>query len=153
SFLAMLLCGLTPAARLLRAKERLRLMPGSPGTGRTLASARLRSALVIAELSLAMVLLAGAGLMTRTYYAITHVELGFDPSHLLHAQLLVPNGAGPLATKELLSAIRRIPGVIDASLSFENPGLNGGPALNLEIPGRAHAGRWSALLEACDEAY
>jgi putative ABC transport system permease protein len=63
---------------------------GRGGGAATRATARLRSALVVAELSLAIVLLAGAGLMIRSFAALRHVQLGFEPDHALMAQVSIP---------------------------------------------------------------
>jgi putative ABC transport system permease protein len=51
---------------------------------------RLRSALVVAEIAAAMVLLAGAGLLTRSFLRLASVDLGFDPHGVLTVR--IPNG-------------------------------------------------------------
>jgi putative ABC transport system permease protein len=49
--------------------------------GRTVAPRKsLRSVLVVAEVALAMVLLVGGGLMTRSFWRLAHVNLGYDPT-------------------------------------------------------------------------
>ena len=53
---------------------------------------RLGSNLVVAELTVAVVLLAGAGLLGRSFYNILHVPLNFDPNNLASAFLMIPNG-------------------------------------------------------------
>ena len=53
---------------------------------------RLRNALVIAEVALSLVLLAGAGLMMRTFIAMQQVDLGFQPNNLLLTRLPLPKG-------------------------------------------------------------
>ena len=53
------------------------------GSGR-----KLRSALVLAEVSLALVLLAGAGLLMRTFTSLLKVDLGLDPRNLMTAGIL-----------------------------------------------------------------
>ena len=55
------------------------------------ASRRLRNALVIAEVSLASVLLIGAGLMLRTFLNLIHLDPGFREDHVLTASLSLPH--------------------------------------------------------------
>jgi putative ABC transport system permease protein len=132
-----LLCGLAPALRATRLK---------PGR------VRLRGGLVVVEVALSMVLLIGAGLMTRTLFAITHVDLGFNPSNLLETRLVVPRGQDTLLI-EVRDRVGRMPGVIGASLTMESPPFFGGSAVDLDVPGKSHSGRWSALLQFCDDSY
>lgn len=81
------------------------LLPALRSTGRDIASAmksggcggpggvehgRLRSALVVAEISLSVVLLAGAGLLVRTFVALSETNLGFDPRSILTFQVALP---------------------------------------------------------------
>jgi predicted permease len=52
---------------------------------------RLGANLVVAELSIAMVLLVGAGLLGKSFYHLLHVETGFDTSHLATVQVMAPD--------------------------------------------------------------
>jgi predicted permease len=54
---------------------------------------RMGSNLVVAELSIAVVLLVGAGLLGKSFYLLLHVENGFDPTHLATIQAAIPNAA------------------------------------------------------------
>ncbi len=78
-----LLFGLTPAlsASGIAIQDTLRNsgLAHSPGRG----AARLRKALVVAELGMSLVLLVGAGLLARSLFRLAHAELGFSPDHLL----------------------------------------------------------------------
>jgi predicted permease len=78
--------GLAPALRASRpdVMEMLR------GSGRTtgLGGGGLRNAVAVVEVALSFVLLIGSGLMVRSFIALQHVELGFDPNHVLTFQLL-----------------------------------------------------------------
>ncbi|MGE5205980.1 MAG: FtsX-like permease family protein, partial [Chlamydiota bacterium] len=90
-------------------------------------SRRLRMLLVIAEISLAVIPLAGAGLMVRTLRALMDQDLGFRPQHVLTAKLSLP----PLrySTPEqqrtfcaqFLQALQAIPGVRSAGLASGLP--------------------------------
>ena len=85
--------GLAPALRasstdlLTSLKEAGR---GSRGAGR-----RTRSALVVAEVALAFVLLIGAGLPLRSFSRLMAIDLGFDPSHVVTMRLNLPNARYP----------------------------------------------------------
>ena len=54
---------------------------------------RLGGNLVVVELTVAVVLLSGAGLLAKSFYKLLHVETGFDTSHLATAFVMIPDGA------------------------------------------------------------
>jgi putative ABC transport system permease protein len=62
---------------------------------------RLRSVLVVAQVALALVLLVGSGLLVRTFARLQQVDLGFDPTHTLTAQIVLP-GATYTGNERLL---------------------------------------------------
>jgi putative ABC transport system permease protein len=78
--------GIAPALRASRPD----VMGMLRGSGRTtgLAGGGLRNAVAVIEVALSFVLLIGSGLMVRSFIALQHVELGFDPNHVLTLQLL-----------------------------------------------------------------
>ena len=87
-----LLFGVAPALHATRADVQETLKEGGRGgSSVSHSSARVRNALVIAETSLALVLLAGAGLMVRSFAALEHVDLGFRAEHVLTARLSLPS--------------------------------------------------------------
>src|SRR5262249_35839564 len=72
-----LVFGAAPALHALRANVQETLKEGGRGgSGQARSTARLRSALVVAEITVALVLLVGAGLMVRSFTALEHVNLG-----------------------------------------------------------------------------
>ena len=85
-----LVCGLIPALAATRTGVNEALKEG----GRTGTSgsghARLRSALVVAELAVALVLLCGAGLLLRSFEKLRAVDLGFRTDHVLTASYSLP---------------------------------------------------------------
>jgi putative ABC transport system permease protein len=94
-----LLFGVAPAYQATRGDVQETLKEGGRGGSRvSQASARLRSALVIAEMSLALVLLAGAGLMVRSFAALARVDLGFRPEHVLTGRVALPGRKYPSDT-------------------------------------------------------
>jgi len=86
---AGLLCGLVPAAFLSATDLRSALGQGSRTTG-TARSRRLRAALVVSEVALAFLLLTGAGLLTKSLWNLSQVDVGIDPSHVLTFDLAPP---------------------------------------------------------------
>jgi putative ABC transport system permease protein len=94
--------------------------------GASAASHRLRRALLAAEVALALVLLAGAGLMVRTLGRLAGVELGFQPDHVFHARLAIPevrrDDARRIATTDaIIARVRAIPGVVSAAAGYSIP--------------------------------
>jgi putative ABC transport system permease protein len=110
---------------------------------RTVAGARhntLRNSLVIAQISLALLLLTGAGLLIRSFQQLLHVDPGFQSNNLLTMELRLPNSrydkAVQLATFEtqLLERIRALPGVISAGAVNSLPiaGFQGASIISIE---------------------
>ncbi|MGH9475470.1 MAG: FtsX-like permease family protein [Terriglobales bacterium] len=86
---------------------------------------RSRSVLVTAEVALALVLAAAAGLIGRSFYALAHTDPGFNPDGVLTAQLSLPQSI-PLARRAavfraFLDRIRALPGVAGAGAGAEQP--------------------------------
>jgi predicted permease len=132
SVLATLAAGVTPALRASMAdpqstiREGGRSVTGGRGTG------RLRSTLVIIEVALAVLLIAGAGLMIRSFRTLTAVDPGFRPDGVLMADVTLPGGDYDdtrvyQAQQDLLDRMAALPGVHDAAMTsslplFETPG-------------------------------
>jgi predicted permease len=122
-----LLCGLIPAFAASRTPVNEALKEG----GRTGTSggghARLRSALVIAELAVALVLLTASGLLLRSFEKIRAVELGFRTDHLLTASYGLPHqqystqAAADAFDAALLSKLQQLPGVQAAGITDALP--------------------------------
>jgi putative ABC transport system permease protein len=115
--LAAVISGLVPALQLARTDPQEALRDGSRtatshGQGRA-----MRRALVAVELTLAMVLLAGAGLMGRTLVALQAVDPGFDPANVLALTVAVDGlpQAQPARRvpyfEQVATALGRVPGV------------------------------------------
>ncbi len=134
SLFTMLAAGLLPALR----ASRLHLSPAlkgeaSGGSGRS----RLRGALLITQIAASQFLLAGTGLLIKSYFEVQRIRPGFDTGrHVLFASLL-PNTEHPETKYEnLLAGIRAVPGVRRVT-AVRNPPLSGsgtGPQ-QVSIPG------------------
>jgi len=77
---------------------------------------RLRSALVVSEVALALILLIGTGLMLRSFVRLQTVDPGFKPDHLLTMEISLPEARYPDPQKatfftQLLERVRTLPGV------------------------------------------
>lgn len=90
SILTGVLFGLAPAADAWRLNLTGTLRDGGRTTAGT-STARVRDALVVSEVALALVLLAGAGLLLRTLNRLMNVPLGFQSEHLLTARISLPD--------------------------------------------------------------
>jgi macrolide transport system ATP-binding/permease protein len=88
--MAALLLAATSTLRLSFQKIRDGLAEGDRGASGRLWR-KLGANLVVVELALAVVLLAGAGLLGRSLYRLLHVPLGFDPSHLATVTVMAPD--------------------------------------------------------------
>src|SRR6185312_2198529 len=83
------LFGLIPALHAMGAGVNDALKEGGRGANATRSGGGVRRVLVTAQVALAVMLLVGAGLLTRSFTELTRVQLGFDPAHVVTAQLRV----------------------------------------------------------------
>ncbi|MGE0362404.1 MAG: ABC transporter permease [Vicinamibacterales bacterium] len=111
--------GMLPAVRAAR-DLRQRMHESSGATGSPYAH-RVLSVLVVAEVALALVLLVGAGLMTRSFQKLLQVSPGFDATNLVAARVLLPTtkyNQRPAVARfyeDVVERLRRAPGVTEAS--------------------------------------
>jgi len=118
-----IIAGLAPALGSSAPDLNRSLKEGSRGAGEGVERHRLRSVLVVSEFALALILLAGAGLMIRTLILLGRVDLGFNPHNVLTmtVPLLGPRyqeqGAQAEFFTALLERVKTLPGVQWASIS------------------------------------
>jgi len=145
ALLTGLLCGLAPAFAAIRTSVNETLKEG--GRTRTSGSghARLRSALVVAEIAVALTLLTASGLLLRSFEKMRDVKLGFRPDNTLAALYVLPQqqyrrqSAIDEFTKTLLSDLGQLPGVDAVGITSFLPaaGNNWGTVFTIEgyVPG------------------
>ena len=103
---------------------------------------RFRNALVIVETCLALVLLAGAGLLMRTFINLQHVSAGFQPEHVLTLRTDLPSKRYPDDAasirfyKNLVERLKALPGVQSAGISSDIPWTGYDENSNFDIEGR-----------------
>jgi len=90
SLLTGVIFGLLPAWSASRAAVSAGLKEGGRSASASRSQLRLRNAFVIGELSVALVLLVGAGLLVKTFWKLRNVESGFNPTNLLTMRVELP---------------------------------------------------------------
>ena len=159
-----LLFGLLPALRASGLNLTDALREGSQqatvGGGRQ----RLRGALVVAEVALAVILVVGAGLMVRTLSALGRIDLGFAPDHVLTLRLSVPTARYDTPERvvsfyrDLMMRVRVLPGVESAGVVRVLPLATtiGDYGLDIEgyeeRPGANAKGDWQIVSDGAFEA-
>jgi putative ABC transport system permease protein len=119
------------------------------GRGMAARQSRLRSALIIGQVAVALVLLVGAGLMTKSFWMLLKVSPGFRTEHILTARLSLPPqylngyafGTGKhrrisAFQRELLERVRGIPGVQSAAFTAYLPLSGADNSWAFDIEGR-----------------
>lgn len=133
--------GLVPAWHATRGTLHDELKEGTRGNSgaRSLA----RNALVVGQISLAIVSLVGAALFVRTFINLDDYEVGFDPAPLVTMRVFfsgeeyAPEGAKARATREIVERFERLPGVRGVFASNMVPLDGGGSGGPLQIDGVA----------------
>ena len=126
SVLTGLLFGAAPGAAAARTDLHDTLKQGGRG-GTGLRSARLRNALVAAEVALAVLLVIGSGLLLRTLAHLQSIDPGFEPAHVLTMSTPLPRPRYQDAVKReqffqrVLDGVQAIPGVASAAYTSNLP--------------------------------
>lgn len=127
------------------------------------AATRFRATLVVVQVSLALVLLIGAGLMVRSIAKLSAVDAGFNPDNVITASIDLPSGTYSadsgtvtLFYNQLLQSIRAIPGVQAAGMATWVPLTGIGAGTGFTVVGRPApaAGEGpTAVIRAVDPGY
>ena len=141
SIITGLLFGLAPALHASRADLSATLKESASRSGSGLRQNKARGLLVIAEMALAMVLLAGAGLLIRTFAGLQSVVPGFDAHNVITMETSLTgtrfdhSAAISEVARQVLERVHAIPGVEAAAASSYLP-LDSGLGLGFVIVGR-----------------
>jgi predicted permease len=131
--------GLVPAIRASSPELQQSLREGARGS--TSGTGGLRNTLVVAEVAMAMILVVGAGLMTRSFVKLLQVDLGFTPSHRVAVNYSIStarHATGPemrQTYRDMLEKVRTVPGVIAAGAVRDLPFRGDGERLGFVPPG------------------
>ncbi len=137
--------GLVPALRAARTDLQGVMREGGRRSGSGVARDRMRTALVAAEVALAVTLIVGAGLLLRAAWHLQGVALGFEPAGVLTARVTLPDGAYPTGERVLqafdamLERLQATPGVTAAGFTSQVPMGPGGSGNGLLPTGRPRA--------------
>jgi predicted permease len=137
-----LLFGLAPALGATRENLVEALKEGGQRFGSGPAAQKLRSALLVSEVALALVLVIAAGLLVRTFQHLLKVDPGFNTSRVLMFELTLPGARYPdkdslaVAYRKVLESLRDLPGVQAAGLGSPMPMSGGQESSAFLIPGR-----------------
>jgi macrolide transport system ATP-binding/permease protein len=133
-----------PALSLPRANLRLGLADGGFATTGKMCR-RAGAKLVVVELATTMVLLAGAGLLAKSFYNLLHVNIGFVSTHLATLQLAAPeskysNPEQAIALqRDIVGRLRSLAGVIGVGAASALP-VSGDPLTQIGFVGRPSLG-------------
>jgi putative ABC transport system permease protein len=151
ALLTGLIFGLAPAIQTARQNVNESLGKGGRGGGSGV-SGRLRNVLVVSEVALALVLLAGAGLMIRSMASLLSISPGFRTDHLLtmHINLNAPKYQDEKRAKafvdELLDRVARVPGVQSVAMGSGLPMLDRISATPFRVEGTPAPANGTGLL-------
>jgi putative ABC transport system permease protein len=150
SLLTGLLFGLFPAWRVTRFDVNAALKESSGRSGTGLKHSRIRGVLVIGEIALAVILLAGATLMIRTFASLRSVNPGINPSNVLTMRTAISGSRYNTSAKvesmvfQATDRIQALPGVLVASCAVSVPMDQVGIDMPFSIMGRTPKinGKW-----------
>ena len=141
SLLTGILFGFAPALQFSRSEVQDSIRETGRGTVGTVRHRRFRQALIIAEVALSVVLLAGAGLLFRSFMRLQSVETGFASEQVLTARVS-PSGTNFRNDSDYINFYQRViektsalPGVLDVGAINTLP-LDRGPTVGFRIEGR-----------------
>ncbi|MGB8541760.1 MAG: ABC transporter permease [Candidatus Acidiferrales bacterium] len=145
SLISGLFFGLAPAIQAMRIDLNQALRDAGERSGSAGGGSRFKNSLVVLEVSLAMLLLVGAGLLIRSFGSLIRVSPGFEPHDLLTMNFYVPGltseavPAQLASVRAMLAAMRNVPGVRFASTIIDPPFSGNNVNGDVTIEGRPAA--------------
>jgi putative ABC transport system permease protein len=139
SLLTGVVFALVPALQATRFDVRESLNEEGRGASASRRHQRMRAALVVVEIALALVLLVGAGLLLRSFSALTRSAPGFDPASLLVVDLpLSPRIYGDdvartTAVERIVARVSTLPGVKNAAITTMVPMAGAGATIHFNL--------------------
>jgi putative ABC transport system permease protein len=158
SLFSTVLCGLAPALHAIRTDLQKGLASTGVNVNATFQHSRFRSALAIGQVGLALLLLTCAGLVTRSFFALIHADLGVRPENVFTAEVQFPKGRYDKAEvkraffDQLLSKLNTLPGVTSSTELIGLP-LLFAPSGDVTIPGKPHREQWTTNIDLVSEGY
>ncbi len=152
TLMAAVLLAATPALRLAFREIRDGLTDGGKGAASRFWR-RLGANLVVVELTVAVVLLAGAGLLAKSFYRLLHVETGIDTSHLATVYIMAPESVyrkpeqQVALYRQILEKVSALPGVQSAGITSDLPLQCNCDTDWIRIPGRPFHGEHNEVLQ------
>jgi putative ABC transport system permease protein len=152
------LFGLVPAIQSSRCDLQDALRDAGKGLSGTAGRSRLRNSVIVLEVALSLTLLFTAGLFLRSFVALTRVQLGFRPDHVLLARIpLLPDRYKNSEQihhfyRPLLDRLYHVPG-IEAATVISTPPPFENDRVELEIPGKTHPEKWYTAAQLVSEQY
>ncbi|HYP26690.1 MAG TPA: ABC transporter permease [Blastocatellia bacterium] len=158
SLLTGLAFGLAPAIRFSRPNLVESLNEGGRSSGENLNNSRVRKALVVSQVALAMVVLIASGLTVRSLIKVLKVDPGFNPSNLLTMEYRIPRTKYPEAAhqwnfhKQVVERVKSLPGVRSASVVLALPFSGNAGSTEFVLPDRAEPAPGSELRSQMNRA-
>ncbi len=153
--LTALLFGIAPALFATRRDLAPGLASSGKGAGGGIGRGRLRNSLVISEVALSLVLLAGSGVLMRSFFAEMNLDLGFNPRNLLLLELLLPNATSARKHQFFETAAAKLnamPGVIAASVTSGAPPYDSF-STEIKILGKTEVEKQTGSFDLCNQDY
>jgi putative ABC transport system permease protein len=160
SLLTTLLFGLSPALFAVKKDLRVKLQGAGVNANPSERGANIRAGLVVGQVALSLLLLVFAGLMIRSFIAITRFDPGINTKNMLLANIHFSGHQYDSSEnkrayfEQALARVSAIPGVLNAATAIGYPMESGGPRTeDVTIPGKPHDKHWTTSFEGCSESY
>lgn len=159
TLLTGLVVGLLPALKATSPDLSRSLKDGAAAAGSGSSKVQLRSALVVAQVALALVLLIGAGLLIRSFWRLQAVEPGFDTRDLVTVRIMPPSpryddpASAVALYQKLAEVVGAVPGVQSVALTNHVPVTGASMPAQVHIDGRKSETGEAALFRTVSPEY